>query len=262
MTDKQERIAAKIRKILNIAEDDAASAEEIQNAMNHAKRLMDSHHLTMEDLGHEPEDDYQKVDQANMDQCSAFVGKKVFLWESMLSLFVSEFVGVPVYATSRPQKIITPAGLGVFDDKGQPKFGKAFVFYGVAEDAAIAVELFNELRQMISTLALGKWGTIYKGDGATYAEGFVNGLNTQLRQSSKIEQQTSTTSMILLSRRDDLIKYKEKKAANWLSTEHNIRLRSGNRRPGSRTGSHSAYSEGRSDGSRADVSATRRRKIN
>ena len=258
MSNDQERIAAKIRKLFAIAEDDAASNEEIQNAMAFAKRLMDSHHLTEEDLSHEPQDDYQKVDQAEFNDGRAFVGRKLFYWETILASFVAKFVGVGVYLDHSIKVVKNRSGFA----EVPARHGKSVVFFGVAEDTAIAVELYAELRQLISSMALLKWASVYKGDGAKYAQGFVTGLFSQFDKAKAIEKRTSDShTLILVHRRDDLIKYKQDKASNWLKTAKGIKLRRGYGSGGSKKGSHEAYTDGRADGAKTDVAATRHKKI-
>ena len=256
---KQERIASKVKKLLAIANDDAASGAEIQNAMNHAQRLMDAHHLTEDDLNHEPVDDYSKVDQADFDQMWAYVGGRVFFWEKQLATFVSRFVGVPVYLENGKHPVRVNGIIQM--DGDEPKYGQAFVFYGVAEDAAIAIEVYDELRTLIATMAVARWGGVYKGDGASYSQGFVTGLFDQLHEAKRIEKQT-TTGLILSCRRSDLIQYKNQKAREWLYKSKGFKLRKAGTSRGTRTGSSSAYSEGRTDGSSTNVSATRMRKLN
>lgn len=258
MTDKQERIASKVRKLLAISEDDAASNAEIQNAMNHAQRLMDSHHLTEEDLAHEPDDDYRKVDEAEFDQARAFVGGRAFYWEKILATFVSHFVGVPVYYDSEKRPIRKRSG---FTPNGKAKYGRSFVFYGVADDAAIAAETYDELRTLIATMAIGKWSTVYKGDGAAYAEGFVSGLLSQLQEAKRIEQSSGGNALILAVRRNDIIKYKTDKAKEWLESEKGVVVGASRKGGGTKSGARLAFREGQSDGASTDVSTTRLKKL-
>lgn len=256
-----DRIAAKVRKLLAIAGDEGASDAEIQNAMNHAHRIMDKHHLTEDDLGHEPDDDYAKVDKAEFGTFRAYVGKKAFTWECRLASFVSEFAGVPVYIDPEIRIVRAASGFAVFDENDDPKYGKSFVYFGVAEDCRIAVELYNELRSLIATMAVGRWGTVYRGDGAAYSEGFVAGLYSQLKR-ARIEErnESSSTALVLSARRDELVKYKKSKATAWLKRAKGINLSRSQRRSGS-NGSWRARSEGVQDGANTDVTATRRRKI-
>lgn len=260
------RIAEKIRKLLAIAGDQAASDAEIQNAMTHAQRLMAEHHLTEEDLSHEPQDDYAKVDGATFADHRGWIGRKCFQWESNLASFVASFVGCKQY---HDPDVLTARRFGraILDDQGRPQSGKSFVFYGVEEDAVIAAELFTELRTLIASMAAMRWGSVYKGDGGIYSEGFVSGLFQHLNESQRSERQQagrhidqSSTALTLIERRSDLVRYKQQKASDWLKNEKGISLVTHRSRGGAH-GSGTAFREGIQDGRNAEVSASRRRKI-
>ena len=260
MTEKQERIASKIRKILAIAGDDAASTEEIQNAMAHARRLMDSHHLTQDDLAHEPADDYKKVDSSTFAQTRAAVGKRIYSWEEQLAVFISKFTGSPVY-TANALEPVRVNGFARTDSKGKILLGKGFVFYGVEEDAVISAELYSEMRELIVSLAVGLWGQAFRSEGASYAQGFVAGLFETLRKDKALPKPDTTTTLIV-ARRDDLVKYKTDKASDWLAKSQGIKLKKGGGRPGSRVGFNgAAFRNGKEDGRKAEMSNLRRRKL-
>jgi hypothetical protein len=147
-------------------------------------------------------------------------------------------------------------------DAGDPKYGASFVYYGVAEDAKMAAEIYDDLRLLIASMAVAKWGTIFKGDGAAYAEGFVMGLIHKHGQ-SEIEAKkiaTDSTSMVLIARRDDLIAYKQDKSKDWLKKEKGIKLGKGSQWGGS-SGSRQAHNEGFQDGQNTDVSNTKSKKL-
>lgn len=263
-------ITEKIRKIMAIAGDGAASEEEIENALRHAQRLMDKHHLTEDDLAHAPEDDYATVDRATFGDHRSWVGVKMYAWETRLSQFVADLVGVKIYCDYvRPMRV---RGVMQFSDDGKRKRGRSFVFFGVDEDAHIAAEMFDELRLMIAAMARLKWGQVYVRDGGAYCEGFVSGLQSKLcesRDAEKLEAQRCiaqtdasdrANALVLIERRTALVKYKRDKASEWLSKEKGIKLRSGGSRGGA-SGSGDARREGHSDGRAANVSAIRRRKL-
>lgn len=259
----KESIIAKVKKLMAIADNDASSDHEIDTALNFAKKLMDNHHLTEDDLAHEPDDDYEKARKADKGLYRSFVGTRMFTWEVALGWFVSEFVGCPWYCDQNLKIVRNARGFAVIDPvTEQPKKGKSFVFYGIAEDAAIAQEVYNEMRSLIATMAVSKWGNCYRGDGAAYAEGFVAGLETKLKK-ARIEEkkQTESTALILLShRRDELIKVKNEIARDWLQKEKGVTLSKGQQRAGS-NGSLHARKEGYTDGQNTDVSATRMKKL-
>lgn len=257
-------IIRKIKGALRIAEDDSASDGEIQAAMNAVHKMMDKHHLTEADLAHEPANDYQVVNEAAYGRFRVTVGRKIFGWEGGLAYFVSKFVGVPSYI-DHSIDYARENGIIKRDSKGEAYIGKSIVFYGLAEDAKIARELYAELRQIISTLAVAKYDTVYTGDGGVYSEGFVSGLTSQMNQENetkRIEAQASSTStaMVLVERRDDLMKYKWDAAEKYLKEEIGVKTRKGRNARGAR-GDHNAYHNGRTDGKNMEVSKSRSKKI-
>lgn len=256
-----QRIIDRVKKLLAMTGEHGATDGEVQVAMNKAHSLMAEYHLSVEDLGHEPADDYEKIKNAEKGHSKSFAGTSLFGWEQYLAMFVSKFVGVPVYKTSE-QEIARKNGIAILKN-GKPYLAKCFVFYGLAEDAAIASSLYDELRSLISTMAFAKWGTVYKGDGGVYAEGFVSGLNTKLEESIKLEKKEATTStaMVLISRRDDLIKYKVDIAKTYLQNSLGIKKLSKSYGTSGAKGSKSARQEGYIDGKNTDVIASRMKKL-
>lgn len=259
----RDRIIEKIKKAFNIAKDEHSFDGDIQAAMNAAQKLMAKYHLTEEDLAHEPADDYKAVDEADYSESRSWVGGRTYTWEESLAVFVQDFVGCKVYRAHKGWARNRMGMLLRHPATGQPWEAKAFVFYGISEDAQIASELYDELRQMISTMATLKFNKVYTGDGAVYSEGFVRGLFDHLKQEKearRIEAKTSSTEMILIERRDDLVKYKQEKAENWLRKDKGVKLGKVGAGQGG-NGSYGAYKEGVADGRNTDVSATRMKKI-
>ena len=254
-------IIGKIQKLLATAGDAAASENEIQSAINIAKKLMTAHHLTEEDLAHEPEDDYKKIDAADFGEVRSFVGPTVALWESQLAGVISEFVGSPAYI-DRTKRPVRKNGFVQFDDDDEIKYAKSVVFYGVAEDAAIAGQLYDDMRGVIATMAVGRTGKIYKSEGASYCQGFVSALYNKIRQAARIEMTGTGNTALIVLRSKDLIEYKKDKAKTWLSTERDIKIRKGGKGAGSRVGfNREAFQQGRKDGAAAEMTAERRKKL-
>src|SRR3990167_6532213 len=257
--DRKEKIVGRIKALLSKTGDNGASDAEAQTAMNIAASLMEKHHLTEEDIDHEPADDYSKVDPSTFNEQRSFCGSTIFAWENFLATFVTSFVGCPSY-TDKTKRPVRKNGLVKFEND-EPLYGASIVFYGVPEDAAIAVEIYDELRMLIASMAVGRWGTIYRGNGAAYAEGFVSGLYTKLEISKNLEMQTAqtSTSLTLIHRRADLIQYKADKAKVWLEKSKGWKLQKGSVNGSS--ASKLARREGYVDGQNTDVEVTRRRKI-
>jgi len=256
------KIVGKIKKLLAISEDDSASDAEIQTCIAMARKLMDSYHLSEDDLGHEPADDFAAVDAADFGIFRSWLSAKCYHWEGQLAVFVKEQTGASCYVHHK-EVMRSQSGIVQMDNKGKPIKASSIAWYGVAEDCMIAMSFYNDLRSIIATMAVARYGSVYKGDGGKYSEGFVAGLFAAARESQKkqIALETTSTAMVLRSRRDALVRYKEDKARSWLKKEHNINLgkRSGS---GGARGSAEAYSTGRGDGRSHDATASRTLKLN
>ncbi len=265
MTADMQKVKDRIRQLLNVAANDAATDGEIDNALRIAQGEMARHHLSETDLVTEPAEQWADIDSAEKGEARAIVGSKKYYWECLLAQFCQQFVGgVKIYASNSTDNIDRIAGSRIvrWDDNGEIRKGKAFVFYGVAEDAELAKDLFDELRATIITMARLTWGGAFKGDGGTYCEGFVAGLNTKLKKAEarqRLESQGNSTGMILVERRADLIKRKQQAAELYLR-EKGVKLGSGGRMGGS-NGSEQAYNEGKADGQASDVGVNRTKKI-
>lgn len=253
-------IISKIQKLLAVAGDGAASENEIQSAINIAKKLMTAHHLTEEDLAHEPKDDYQKVDEADFGEVRSFVGATIALWEQWLASVVTDFVGCPAY-TDKVKRPVRKNGFVQFDGDDEVRYGKSIVFYGVAEDAAIAAQLYDDMRGLIATMAVARTGKVYKSEGASYCQGFVTSLNAKIKQAGKIEMKAEGNGALIVLRSKDLIEYKATKAKDWLIADKGIHLRKGGKGAGSRVGfDKEAFQQGRKDGAAAEMTAEQRKK--
>lgn len=257
----QSPIIDKIRKLLATAGDDGASDNEIQSAVNIARKMMTAHHLTEEDLAHEPKDDYRKIDEADFGEIRSFIGKTIALWENQLAGVVSEFVGCPCYIDNN-KKPIRKNGLVQFGADDEPLLAKSAVFYGVAEDAAIASQLYDDMRELIAAMAVGRTGKVYKSEGASYCQGFVLALNSKIKQAARIEMQGPGNGALIVLRSKDLIEYKQTKAKNWLKEAKGFKIRVGGKGAGSRVGfNRDAFQQGRKDGANAEMTADRKKKL-
>ena len=257
-----DKIKDRIRQMLAIASNDASSDGEIDNAIRFARNLMDQHRLSENDLVVEPADQKQAINDAPKDRAFVTIGGKIYAWESQLAHAVGQIVGCPFYTNGDKTRLArSRAGYVRFDAKGEAMRGKSIVFYGIAEDAWLAAELYEELRTTIITLARLKWGGCYKGDGGRYAEGFVDGINSKITSQEKQERinATGVNSLILIERRNDLVVHTNRVARNWL-TSQGVRLSKGTPRPGA-NGSANAYGSGVADGQRSTVNVSRAPKI-
>jgi hypothetical protein len=264
-----EDIKAKIRGLLNIAKDDAASENEIETALKIAQKMMERHHLSEYDLTEDPLAQMEQAANAPKTKEAAELGSKIYTWEVILAEAVARHIvkGVGWYSQKTNQ---TPSGLIRRNEHGKPiQFGQ-IMFYGVAEDVEIARRIFTEIRTAIIALARLRYGSVFRGDGAAYAEGFATGLKKKSIQQDTDEREEAqkrltTTSdnrgLILLSRRTDLIRRKEDSAKKWLASPAGGGIRLATQSRGGSSGDDSARQQGMKDGAGYGVSATRSKKL-
>lgn len=269
MSDNLDRVKDRIRKMLNLAKDDSAAAGEIDNALRFAQQLMAQHHLSEDDIVEgEPMPVFDPI-KAEYGRTFVSVGKKIYAWEDSLSGFCAKFVGgVKVYNDCGEHLARTANGVAMLEN-GKPVWAKRVAFYGVAEDSQLAAELFHELRTTIIASARLKFGSVYKGDGGAYSEGFVQGLNTKLAtardEERRIANEAGGRALMIVGSRSAIVFAKAEAAEKFATAPRDkgglaLKLYSGRGRYGA-YGSSSARSEGITDGQRSSVSAQRTAKI-
>lgn len=258
-----DKVKDRIRKLLNVAKDDAATQGEVENAVRFARSLLNKHHLDESDLIEEPADQYQEIERAPKSRGYVYVGKRMHYWESRLAAWASKLCGVGCYQDHGQHIIRTRAGIALRGKDDKVASGCRLCFYGIDEDVHIACELYDEMRETIIAMARLKWGGAFRGDGGAYAEGFVLGMMALIEEEDKQEKLHTagdSTAMILVERRTDLIERKRDVAKEWLASECGIKLRKGRGRTGA-NGSSGAFDDGRSDGRKQTVNRQRRPKL-
>lgn len=253
----------KIRKLMNLAADDAATEGEINNALEFARRLALRHNIDESELDpsktcHEVAADAE-YDQ--MKSYSHFV--RLTRWESYLSQAIAELVGTIGAYVAGQEYAKTPHGTVEFDKKGQPKKRTAVAFYGPVADVQDALELYDEWRTTIIAMARMRYSTAVRHEGRSYAEGFSSELFRKVKKLAKQnpqQLQDSECTALAVSNGLSLMKAKKKEAKEWLSREKGVKLRSRGGGPGGEFHGE-AFSQGRRDGAAANFSRDVTRKI-
>lgn len=261
----RDAIKDRIRKLLNLAENDAATEGEIENAMRFAQRLMAEHCLTEADVQKVGEQSAEQVAQARTygKHAVPMGSSRTSQWEWDAACAVcGVFQGqVQVYRT-HTQPVVTPAGLPKFDDDGNPIERRHWVFYGPDAESVLAGELFLSVALAIQTMARLRYGSVWKGAGRSYAEGFAEALMLKVASenrdaSARASLPSATgpgTGSALVLRSKEITKAIRHEAKNYLQREHGVKL--SNRGGGSLgTGKHyaGANDAGRRDGSKFDL---------
>jgi len=247
MSDTVDNVKARIRKLLNLAENDAATEGEVANAVAFAQRLMAEHHLSE----HEVRQDCQPNAHAVMADL-----EKLASWERTLGSFVAKLIGsVGVYLNGTV-RVRTAAGTLLYDSKGQPVERGSVKFYGEAEEVRLACQLYTDLGLTIAAMARLQFGGVFRGEGRSYADGFVAGLYTKLSTAEKL---AAGDNKALALRCTAIVQAKKQHAAAWLKGQ-GVKLGSASR-SGGREHHRGAYEQGKQDGAAQGVSVTRRGKL-
>lgn len=244
-------VKERVRRLLAIAEDDAAADAEIEQAMLMARRYMASYQLERDDIVERGDE----LDLSRIEWGDCFrpyrQTRRASLWESLLATWVCDFVGtVKSYQSSR----------FVETRLGKRTMCKGLIFYGPTNDAVFAAEVFEEVQEVVATLAYHRYGAIFRGDGGSYSEGFVDGLRDQLQDAKDVDRDSSdeqTRALAVVQDQRQLAIVDG--ARNWLADVKGIKLRHGHGLSGVNAGFNSnAHGQGRSEGRKYSVGSTRR----
>lgn len=249
----------KIRKLLRVAENDAATDGEIENAMRAAQALMHAYHLSEEEVKNQPEDVKREI---KFTQRQAWTkGARLSTWEIDLIHFICKFLGTVqwYYISGSVERRDTNGILKRNPETGEVLKQTQLTFFGPADEVELALEMLEELQTVIYTMARLKYGTTFKGAGRSYAEGFTAGLQTKLK---KVNQQltSDSTSRALVVQSNAIVEVVKKDAKKWLQQAAGIKLRAGDSRERMRNDS-SAYGQGKQDGMNTDVTANRKKRL-
>lgn len=255
-----DKIKDKIKKLLNLAENDGAFDGEVDNALRFARRLMLRHNVTQEDLeeakdAHEVAADAEAVDYGRV---SAFtLGPNLSQWESTLAHSICQLIGtVQFYRESG--KFARRTAHGTIDySKGEPSTATRLQFYGPEE----------EWSHIIVSMARMKYGGAFKGSGREYAESFAYALYQKVEKIRQEEKtaiaagETTRCTALMVRNAGALMLAKKNKASDWLAKECGIKLSKSSRSSGSTIYDGDARAAGRADGNKADFSHSRKKKL-
>lgn len=257
MSQNLDRVKDTIQKLLNLAKNDAASEGEVNNAMKFVAKLMREHSLTEEDFAnYNRKQGLDAVNDMPTGESRVARGLQVVAWHGAVAMFVCELLGtVKVYQTAKTA-VKLPSGIFQTKPDGSPMYSKFWVFYGVAEEANLASELFGELLFVITAMAKLKYGKTVRGAGYDYCLGFANGLRANLKTAKLEEQKTTSTGLIVA--RNELTAAKLNRADEYQRQKIG---RLTTRKAGRGANDLGAYRDGQADGAKHRVNPERKAKI-
>lgn len=222
-----DKILDRLRKLDRTASNSASTEGEKHNALRMMQSLMLRHNLSRDDI----------VDETNLDHvlftriACPVNGRRACNWEKHLASYVT--------------KTILPTTQWFSSTKGHRTL---FWFYGPRADVQNVIALFRELLLTIATSAHLQFRSHTRGSGASYAEGYVEGLPRSSIDSHTNPEQAMGERALIHSRTMTL----QSAAEHWLDFECNIKLTT-SYRTGRDQFDESAASRGRLDGSKHEV---------
>ena len=184
------------------------------------------------------------------------IGARLLPWESLLAKAITTAVGTVHWYYEEGHFLKEPNGIA-----------KAVVhiwFYGPADDAALAAEMFIDMSLTIVTMAMLKWTGI-TGSGADYCIGFAQALSAEAynRGTPKSVEKSMGVTTELALRSRAIMQGKRRRAKTWLATECGVQLARGRRTGGVPIAGFDveAYQEGQTDGRAHGLSVGRTPKL-
>jgi hypothetical protein len=223
-----ERIIARIRKMLTLAQDGAATEGEIENAMRLARQLLDEHNLTEQDVA--PPPGASAHASAGIQQAPSRFRTGWGRWREMLALAAGKLTDCGVVFHTRPDK------------------RQCAIFVGTSLDTTIALEMFAYLETTAKTLARqhygpGKWKPAHR----QYALGFANTCFSRASRATETSSAAAGTTAIVV-RKAEMVK-------SYIREEMRSRT---TRMTKARIKHPDAYVRGCEDGKRIDLSTSHR----
>ncbi|TWT83177.1 hypothetical protein CA13_46400 [Planctomycetes bacterium CA13] len=234
LTQKEfDKVLARLRALDNTANNGASTEGEKRNALRMMQAMMLRHNLSREDIT----DDDNIETMCFTRRACPLNGRRACAWEKWLAMYlVSEiFPMIGFYYATKGHRTL-------------------FWFYGPTDDVGNCITLFRELLLTIATSARLQYGGYSRGSGASYAEGYVQGLPRCGVPEQSNDQVVSETALI--HARTLAVR---KAATQWLGMECGIRLVNGSGY-GRDQHDRAAAELGKKHGSKHEVSASNPRK--
>ena len=194
-----EKILGRLRALDSTASNHASTEGEKRNALRMMQNLMLRHNLSRDDITVD-----ENVDQMQFTRIACPVNsRRAYHWEKLLSEYLTEHIFSTVDSYQ--------------DRKGHRTF---FWFYGPRTDVENCITLFRDLLLTIATAAQLRYGGYTRGSGASYAEGYVDGLPRQCDdETSDSEHDAAQTALV-----HNRVVAVKKASRDWLRYECGIEL--------------------------------------
>lgn len=214
-----DKVKDRIRKLLAVAGDDAATPGEKSNAMRFASAMMRKHNLERNDV--ENESEFIRVNCAGH-------GRRITKWESTVAYVVGRVV---------PSVMVV-------------KWGDQIAYVGTKADAELAALIYSNWSDTAHSNAVRKYGSWARGKGASYCLGFAGGLNEVVDEAEAKDKTEHGNAMIVSNARALTIR---NNARQWIAKTNKIGKQYNNRKS---TVDRGAYNAGVQDGRNQSAPST------
>lgn len=209
---EHDNIIERVKKMLSLANDAAASEGEVENALRLARKLMTQYGIEDAQL------DSRSTDSTNVIRETSATRSGFGIWEQQAAQVVASICDTRVvHSTDRIHR------------------KKSIGFIGFPTDVAVSLEMYPTVVISVRTLARAKYGTGWTSEHQAYALGFVQGL----RYKARVWKEEAASSTAIVLRKDLAIN-------RWVETQ-GLSTRT-ERRADSRFTESNAFATGVSDG--------------
>jgi hypothetical protein len=233
-------VVARIRKLMTYANDGSASEAEFENAMGHARRLMEKFNLSESAVlldDSKKEDLYNSVIQK--EGYSRANGIDNFdKWLAQAACIICD---VKCYSSKRTHDKETGKPY-VSDRTGRPQEREFLIFYGLPKDCQVAIAMYHELLATMRAMIRFRFPNDWQNHFSSYCTGFTTRLIERANLEKQKGQTENATTTAIVVRKDLLLNRK--------AEELGLVTRKARR---SRISSSEGYSAGRDDGGRVSL---------
>jgi hypothetical protein len=245
MAENIESVIERIRKLMTYANDGSATEAEFENAMGHARRLMDKFNLTEDAVLLEPgkvEDVYASIKE----HTGYTRANGIDQFDKRLAQVPCIICDVKCYTSMR--WCDDKGNRYVSDRTGRPQQREHLIFYGLPKDCAVAIAMYHELLATMRAMVRFRFPNDWQQHFSSYCTGFVGRLMERAHEARQVGQAESSTTTAIVLRKDVLLDRKRQELGLVKAKSRASRISSGE-----------GFNAGREDGGRVSLGSNQLR---
>jgi hypothetical protein len=196
-------VVARIRKLMTYANDGSASEAEFENAMGHARKLMEKFNLSESAvlLDDTKKEDLFKSVTTQTGYTRANVFDNFDKWLAQAPCIICD---VRCYTSKKWRDPVTGESY-VSDRTGRPQERELLIFYGLPKDCQIAIAMYHELLATMRAMVRFRFPNDWQQHFSSYCQGFVGRLIERAHAAKATGQQESSMTTAIVVRKDILL---------------------------------------------------------